>query len=574
MKSTTIVCKDAFKNHSFHIVEQGKISQIGFEKFEIQQITTKVQTDFQVIFWRAAACVAGMALSAKKQKTGSTAEHSPSKAMNTVVDATWAKITKGIKHTTMTFNPTVVKTPTTPPSTNSESNQSLMNEDTTISKSVQMVRPFLKGIEDGSVLIDITGMPSHQLLREALQAFNKDAHTKLGYNDYIGKVPRTRKYMNREIMETCWMYDSPGHIAILQGFNLSDGTFVKGFPSLPANDTIVNVHLDRLPMEPVPVLKTLIKDRLSHFGEVLDYGISFTEGDYIGQGYATLNTTPKPDEPAYESLDRIIYMRLGNGADRQVLLKWQDMPDFCRLCQQPDHCKADCPDAKKFTQCYNCNKHGHISRNCPKQDNTDIPSKKPNTIPRKDRKVPTPTAPRAPNPPIGPRVVIAKAQETTDTEPASEQQQQTAKPDTTKEAETGTAEDNMHIDPTPPSTGTTDGVTQPADVVNAQTFDSHNTQTMTANAALTGQELLKQHMPDDTMGEPLNQDRPEMEDERGGKKLRTKQLQADNSSRRSPRGSSASKYNTNSDRDDKGAPGGSQEQETSATAQSTPPPLE
>jgi hypothetical protein len=171
-------------------------------------------------------------------------------------------------------------------------------------------------------------------------------------------------------------------------------------------------------------------------------------------------------------------------------------------------------------------------------------------------------------------VVIAKAQETTDTEPASEQQQQTAKPDTTKEAETGTAEDNMHIDPTPPSTGTTDGVTQPADVVNAQTFDSHNTQTMTANAALTGQELLKQHMPDDTMGEPLNQDRPEMEDERGGKKLRTKQLQADNSSRRSPRGSSASKYNTNSDRDDKGAPGGSQEQETSATAQSTPPPLE
>ena len=489
--------------------------------------------------------------------------------MNTVVDATWAKITKGIKHTTMTFNPTVVKTPNTPPSTSNESNQSLMTEDTTIGKSVQMVRPFLKGIEDRSVLIDITGMPNLQQLREALQAFNKEAPTKDGFNDYIGRVPRTRKYMNREIMETCWIQDSPGHAAILKGFNLPDGTFVKGFPSLPANDTIVNVHLDRLPMEPVPVLKNLIKDRLSHFGEVLDYGISFTEGDYVGQGYATLNTTPKPDEPAYESLDRIIYMKVANDTNRQILLKWQDMPDFCRLCQKPDHCKADCPDAKKFTQCFNCNKHGHKSRNCPKQDNTDIPSKKANTIPRKDRKVPI--TPIEPNPPRGPRVVIAKIQETADTESANSQQQQMAKPDTAKEAEEGNDEDSMNIDSIPPLPRNQDGVTQTVNDASAQTFDNNTPQPVTAAAALTGQDLLKQYLPDDTMGQPLNQDRPDMEDEREGKKIRTDNPQGDTPTRRFTRGSAASKYNTTTnDTDSNGESGNSTEQATSDTAQSNP----
>ncbi|KAK4517179.1 uncharacterized protein ATC70_000511 [Mucor velutinosus] len=450
----------------------------------------------------------------------------------------------------MTFNPTIVKTPITPPTTTSESNQSLMTEDATVSKSVEMVRPFLQGIEDNSVLIDITSLPNQQLLREALQVFNKGTHLRKGYNDYIGKASRTRKYMNRKIMETCWIHDSPGHTAILQGFNLTDGTFVKGFPSLPANDCHI---LEK------------------------SYGISFTQGDYVGQGYATLNITPKPYEPAYETLDRIIYFRLDNGTNRQVLLKWQDMPDFCRLCQKPDHCKANCPDAKKYTQCYNCNQHGHVSRNCPRQDNTDTPNKKPATIPRKDRKVPTPIIPREPNPPIGPRVVVVKTQETTDTEPAKKQQQQN-KPEPTKEEEEGTDEDNMSIDsPTPQPKNNNDGVTPNADAASAQTSDN-NTQTLTSpNAAesiLSGQELIKQIMPNDNMKEPLIQERPDLEDDRDGKKLRTEQEQRANPTRRFTRGSAASKYNTETDKDDKGASDDSQGQETSETAQSNPQNLE
>ncbi|KAL7315188.1 hypothetical protein PS15m_006673 [Mucor circinelloides] len=518
-----------------------------------------------------------MALSAKKQKTSSATESSSSRAANTVVDASWVNVTKGIKHTTMTFNPTIVETPTTPQSATNSSNQSLMNEEGTISESVEMVRPFLKGIEDSSVLIDITGLPNQQLLRDALQAFNKNAHLNKGYNDYIGRVPRTRKYMNREIIETCWIHNSTGHQAILKGFNLKDGTFVKGFPSLPANDTILNVHLDRLPMEPVPVLKNLIRDRLSHFGEVLDYGISFTQGDYVGQGYATLNITPKPNEPAYETMDRIIYLRLDSGANRQVLLKWQDMPDFCRLCQKPDHCKADCPDARKYMQCFNCNQHGHKSRNCPRQDNADTPNKKPAAIHRKERKTSSTVTSQEPNPPIGPRTVELQNQETSDTDSANQQQQQNTV-DLTQQKEAGT-DNTMELDLAIQEEGNDNSVVTPdAGTAQAQTPQAQQ-QTKASDtdlgSLLTGKELVKHLIPDEAMHEALTTERPEIEEAQGGKKLRKQQDKGDVSTARRTRGSRASRYSTDKQQqDNKVEEDNTEGQETTDTAPSTTPQLE
>lgn len=120
------------------------------------------------------------------------------------------------------------------------------------------------------------------------------------------------------MLEAYWMKDSPSHQAILKGFKLKDAIFIKGFPSLPADDTIVNISFDRLSIKPVPVLKSIMKDRLSHFGEVLDSGIPYTQGDYVGQEYTTLNTTPRIGEEPYESLDHIIYMTLDSGKNKQT----------------------------------------------------------------------------------------------------------------------------------------------------------------------------------------------------------------------------------------------------------------
>ncbi|KAL9536367.1 hypothetical protein MBANPS3_012698, partial [Mucor bainieri] len=175
------------------------------------------------------------------------------------------------------------------------------------------------------------------------------------------------------------------------------------------------------------------------------------------------------------------------------------------------------------------------------QNNVDIPSKKPSTIPKKDRKVSAPVAPRAPNPPIGPRVVAVKPKASTDKEPAASTQDQ---PESTKGVENGTENDKMNID-SPPNQPQLhqEEVTQPVNAAGAQTAENNNKQTEENGETLTGQELINKLIPDERMGETLDQERPELEDERNGKKPKTdngEDEQGGNSTKRSTRGSAAS----------------------------------
>ncbi|KAL9536951.1 hypothetical protein PS6_011789, partial [Mucor atramentarius] len=72
----------------------------------------------------------------------------------------------------------------------------------------------------------------------------------------------------------------------------------------------------------------------------------------------------------YHALSRVILWEEDDRFYRHVLAQWDLMPEFCRICQEPGHCRADCPEYKKHLQCYHCNEHhGHISRNCPRHAN-------------------------------------------------------------------------------------------------------------------------------------------------------------------------------------------------------------
>src|SRR6478735_8234929 len=51
------------------------------------------------------------------------------------------------------------------------------------------------------------------------------------------------------------------------------------------------------------------------------------------------------------------------------------MPAFCRHCQKPDHCHADCPDYHKWAICYHCSKREHVSKNCDWNNAESIPAK-------------------------------------------------------------------------------------------------------------------------------------------------------------------------------------------------------
>jgi hypothetical protein len=98
------------------------------------------------------------------------------------------------------------------------------------SVSIQLVRPFLNGIEKHSVLIDVTDVHTTQMLREALQAFNTEAIKNNEHEDYCGRLPQIRRYLNHTFIETMWTLNK----AILEsGITLPDNTFVKGFTSFP-----------------------------------------------------------------------------------------------------------------------------------------------------------------------------------------------------------------------------------------------------------------------------------------------------------------------------------------------------
>lgn len=310
----------------------------------------------------------------------------------------WTKVVTGAARTNQSFTPTFAQTPVSTDVSN-VTDQSIMSESRQ-SVSIRLVRPFLKGVEKHSVLIDVTDVQSPQMLRDALQAFNKDAIENDGYEDYCGRLPLLRKYLNRNFIETVWSQDSPGHKAILEtGITLPDNTYVKGFTSFPADSRIVRLKLEKLPLKPLRLLKLDMQERLSCFGKVLDLGVSHSNGCFMGQGYATLDLNPSTEEndAPFEELQRILLWRDDDGDVRQVLLQWEDMPDFCRLCQRTGHCRADCPDYQKYLKCHNCNLNGHIMRNCPRNnaiDTVNAPNKK-RAIINKERKTPVPEESKA-----------------------------------------------------------------------------------------------------------------------------------------------------------------------------------
>lgn len=215
-----------------------------------------------------------------------------------------------------------------------------------------------------------------------MREFNKDSLANTGYEDYLGHLPQRRKYLNRTFLETMWLTGSPGHLTITtEGLTLSDKkTYIKGFSSFLGDSHITRLSLERLPFLPTKLLEQDMQARLAAFGKVLDLGITLYRGDYMGQGYATLDTTPTKDQLVpFEKLTRVIDWTTDDGDVRHVLLQWEDMPDFCRICQKYGHCRADCPDYQKYLKCHNCNKTGHIMRNCPRHNSpkSDLaPSKK------------------------------------------------------------------------------------------------------------------------------------------------------------------------------------------------------
>jgi len=343
----------------------------------------------------------------KSEKMSDTGQvHQRSMQSDTETPLLWTHVVKSKRkgnnkqqHSIVSFNPTLVKRPVTD---EESSQQSLTGESPPAPLAV--IRPFLKGMEQDSVFIDLTPVKDRNLLNKALLQFNEDSNDSDMYEEFLGYRKQPRHYLGHAFLETMWLLNGQGRRTLIEdGIILEDGTFIKGFPSYPADATIVKLTLENLPFLPALQLKEEMAARLSAFGDVLDLGISRTDGVYQGEGYATLNlTVPSsldydcqelhpgdqscPGHRHLEQLSRVIVWDPKESDQRKVLLQWDQMPDFCRNCQSSDHCRADCPDYKKWVRCYHCNETGHVVKNCGR--NYDSPNKvrAVESIPSKPRK--------------------------------------------------------------------------------------------------------------------------------------------------------------------------------------------
>ena len=239
------------------------------------------------------------------------------------------------KKQTVSFNPTIIQRPVS----STKAGQDAINGASSLDP-IAVVRPFIKGMEHGSVLIDVHHVKDRSFLNKALLKFNETSDPDF-YEDFLGYRKQSRSYLNHDFLETVWTHDSPGRKTVTEtGITLEDGTFLRGFPSYPADASIVRVTLENLPFLAASLLKDEIKHRLSYFGEALDLGITKVDGIFNGEGFATLNLTldsTNPDNECtathvegdscdglrhLEPLTRVIVWEPRDSEQRKVLLQW------------------------------------------------------------------------------------------------------------------------------------------------------------------------------------------------------------------------------------------------------------
>ncbi|KAG1138697.1 hypothetical protein G6F37_009280 [Rhizopus arrhizus] len=121
---------------------------------------------------------------------------------------------------------------------------------------------------------------------------------------------------------------------------------------------------------------------LSRFGTVCNSGtISRATGVFSGGGYAVLKLREFSDFSLshefhwyFSPLDDNNTYGQNRSCEPLVYAHWRSMPPYCRYCHSPAHAIADYPVKLSSIICYNCNRHGHMSRSCPRKSTHNNPS--------------------------------------------------------------------------------------------------------------------------------------------------------------------------------------------------------
>ncbi|OBZ84404.1 hypothetical protein A0J61_07553 [Choanephora cucurbitarum] len=211
-------------------------------------------------------------------------------------------------------------------------------------------------MDQDSVFIETTHIKDKMKFKNYLNSFNTgDTYI------YYGRQPEERTWQSRTFLETSWDTKSQVYAKLISEGLVMQGEpepLLKGYRSLPSDVHIVRIKIEQLPfMEPKRLLEQL-RERMSHFGEVLHLGLLKDGPCFVGTGYAYLNMDTEPDEP----LRPII-----NWLDdrKRILLTWDHVPPFCYICKKEHHIKTECPVYMNTKLCFKCRKPGHVLKMCP-----------------------------------------------------------------------------------------------------------------------------------------------------------------------------------------------------------------
>ncbi|CEP15620.1 hypothetical protein [Parasitella parasitica] len=195
-------------------------------------------------------------------------------------------------------------------------------------------------MEERALMADLSHLPPYLITVDIRNIIiNNDDLFQYTYISHEKNAPNTVSY----------------NTIVNEGILLSDNTFVKGFPSCPADSSIVRLTLSGLPFLQLPLLKKDLKAWLTRFGEVLDFSLSKKDGYYVGGGYATIAIPPgKPctempcqlDHSHFEPLLPEVPWMDDDGNLRKIRMIWDTMPDYCRVCGSIAHyyCRSEAPN--------------------------------------------------------------------------------------------------------------------------------------------------------------------------------------------------------------------------------------
>ncbi|KAL9539561.1 hypothetical protein PS6_011157 [Mucor atramentarius] len=87
-----------------------------------------------------------------------------------------------------------------------------------------MVRPFMKGVEEDSVFIDLGTVKDRTLLDKALVKFNEEAEKT--------DMKQTRQYLGHRFLETLWLPNAEGRKTLIEDANIVRITIEKPSSSI------------------------------------------------------------------------------------------------------------------------------------------------------------------------------------------------------------------------------------------------------------------------------------------------------------------------------------------------------